>query len=78
MNPRTAVPAVLRAARLLPARIRHGRPGILIARLAGALVMAETILHSGASPPATAGTLAGIMTWLATTARGDLAPPPGR
>jgi hypothetical protein len=78
MNPRTVLLAVIRSIRLALARLRHGRPGILAARLAAAIAMTETTLHSGAGPAAIAGTLAGIVTWLAVTARGDFAPPPGR
>jgi len=78
MNPRTAIPALLQAARLVPARVRHGRPGRLAARVTGALLLADAAFHCGAGPAATAGTLAGIAAWLAFTARADLAPPPGR
>lgn len=60
------------------ARLRHGRPGVLAARLAGAGILAEITLHSGAGPAPAAGTLTGIVTWLVLTARGDFAPPSGR
>ncbi|MGI9004930.1 MAG: hypothetical protein ACR2FU_01795 [Streptosporangiaceae bacterium] len=66
-----------RAAGLLAARIRHGRPVTLAARTLLGFLLAVAVLHSGAGP-AVAGTLAGIVLWLALTARGDLAPPPGR
>jgi hypothetical protein len=76
------IPARIRdltwAARLIPARLRHGRPGRLAARTAGSFVLAEVAFHSGASPAAITGTLAGITIWLAFTARADVAPPPGR
>jgi len=67
-----------RAARLVPARIRHGRPAFLALRVLAAAGLAEITLHARAGTAATAGVLAGIIVWLAITARGDLAPPPGR
>jgi len=73
-----SVPRHKRAARLVPARIRHGRPGRLAARIAGGFVLAEIMFHSGAGPAAITGTLAGIVTWLTFTARADIAPAPGR
>jgi len=68
--------AALRAARLVPACIRHGRPGALALRTAAALTLAEAAALSGAGPAPVIGTVAGIATWLAVTARSDLAPPP--
>jgi hypothetical protein len=63
---------------LLPARIRHGRPARLAARLAAAAIAAVLVAVSGAPVSAVAAVITGIATWLALTARGDLAPPPGR
>jgi hypothetical protein len=76
--PALAVPSrrAARAIRLAPVRVRRGRPVILGLRLLGGLMLAEAVLHSGAGPAPIAGTLAGIATWLALTARADLAPPP--
>ena len=60
MSPLTAMPARLRAlarpvpgpvistARLAPARVRHGRPGILALRCLATAIQAEAVLHSGA------------------------------
>ena len=87
MNPSTVPPpahpapssrtrAAVRAVRLVPARIRHGRPGTLALRTTAALALAEATLHSGAGPAPAAGALTGIATWLALTARSDLAPAP--
>ncbi len=74
-----AVPALIRPIRLMSARLRHGRPAVLAARILGAFVaLAGITLHSGAGPAPVTGTLTGIVTWLALTARGDVAPPPGR
>src|ERR1017187_6760038 len=63
---------------LVPARIRHGRPGRLALRILAAAVLALLVLHSGAGTPPIAGLLTGVATWLILTSRGDLAPPPGR
>jgi hypothetical protein len=63
---------------LLAARLQHGRPLGLAARILGAAALAQITLHSGAGPAPEGGVLAGILTWLALTLRGDLAPPPGR
>jgi hypothetical protein len=68
--------AAARAARLIPARIRHGRPGRLTLRTTAALALAEGAAHSGAGPAPAAGALAGVATWHMLTARADLAPPP--
>jgi len=78
MNLPIAVPALSRTIRLLPSRLRHGRPGRLAARIGGGLLLAEIAFHSGAGPAAIAGTLAGIVVWLGFAARADVAPPPGR
>jgi hypothetical protein len=67
-----------RAAALVPARIRHGRPGRLAVRIAAAAALAFLVTHTGAGTAPIAGLLTGIGTWLVLTARGDLAPPPGR
>jgi hypothetical protein len=67
-----------RATRLVPARLKHGRHWRLAARIGGSFALAEIAFHTGAGPAAITGTLAGIVTWLAFTARADLAPPPGR
>jgi hypothetical protein len=67
-----------RALVLLPARIRHGRPGRLALRILAAAALVLLVLHSGAPAPPVTGLLVGIATWLILTSRGDLAPPPGR
>jgi hypothetical protein len=63
---------------LVPARVRHGRPGRLLARVLPAVLLGVAAARSGADGPATAGTVTGLAVWLALTGRGDLAPPPGR
>ena len=75
--PRPRVPP-LAAALLLPARVRHGRPRRLGLRIVAAAIVAAIAWYSRAATPAVAAVLTGIGTWLLLTARGDLAPPPGR
>ena len=78
---RTAAPPAARLFRsvaLVPARVRHGRPAVLAARILAAAVFVLIAVHSRAGPANVAGALAGIAIWLVLTARGDLAPPPGR
>ena len=73
-----AAGAAWRAIRLLPARVRHGRPARLAGRTlaaAGGAVLAVTLVPGTPSAPAVA---AGCALWLVLTGRGDLAPPPGR
>jgi hypothetical protein len=63
---------------LVPARVRHGRPVRLVVRIVAAAALAFLVTHSGAGTPAIAGLVTSIATWIVLTARGDLAPPPGR
>ena len=65
-------------ARSLPARILHGRPVVLAARIVAAAGIGAAVWYSGAGTPAVAGVLVGIATWFALTARADRAPPPGK
>jgi hypothetical protein len=68
-----------RLAVLLPARIGRGRPRRLALRITAAAMAALLAWHCGAAgTPPIAALLTGIATWLILTARGDLAPPPGR
>lgn len=70
--------ALWRAVAVLPARIRHGRPLRLAVRAviaAAVAVTALTVIPGTASAPAI---VAGSALWWLLTARGDLAPPPGR
>lgn len=63
--------------RLIPARIRHGRPAVLAARITAAAVLAVVTARSGAGPVPATAVITGIACWLALTACGDLAPRPG-
>jgi hypothetical protein len=67
-----------RALLLIPARIRHGRPLRLTARILAAVILAVIAAESGAGGPAAAGVAAGLTVWLVLSGRGDLAAPPGR
>jgi hypothetical protein len=79
-DPPPAAPgsAFWRGLALLPARIRHGRPRRLAARagIATAITLAAFYLIPGI--PAEPAVVAGAVLWWVLTARGDLAPPPGR
>ena len=78
MNKPAAMSGLTAPARLIAARLRNGRPAVLATRILAASALAGITLHSGAGPAPQVGALAGIITWLALTARGDIAPPPGR
>ncbi|MFI5067228.1 MAG: hypothetical protein ACHP9Z_25050 [Streptosporangiales bacterium] len=67
-----------RALLLVPARVRHGRRRHLVLRILAAVILAVIAARSGAGGPAAAGVTAGLAVWAGLTARGDLAPPPGR
>ncbi len=70
--------ALLLAVAVLPARIRHGRPARLAARALIAAAIALTTVTVIPGTPSAPGVVAGCALWLVLTARGDLAPPPGR
>jgi curved DNA-binding protein CbpA len=65
-----------RAASLLPARIRHGRPGRLAFRVLAAGAASAAAVAAAGAQPATPALVTGALTWLLLTARQDLAPPP--
>jgi hypothetical protein len=67
-----------RAVLLVPARIRHGRPLRMLLRTAAAGALALLVVDISPDAPTVAALITGIATWLVLTARGDLAPPPGR
>ena len=69
---------LLRAVRLAPPRVRHGRPVRLAVRVLVAVLLSVVAVHSGAGSPAAAGVVTGLGVWLVLTVRADLAPPPGR
>ena len=69
---------LLRAARLVPARIRHGRPWHLLARALAAAVLSLLVVHLLPGQPSGPAIVTGLAIWFVLTARGDLAPPPGR
>ena len=69
---------LLRAARLIPARIRHGRPWHLLARALAAAVLSLLVVHLLPGQSSGPAIVTGLAIWFGFTARGDLAPPPGR
>ncbi len=62
----------------LPARVRHGRPGRLAARTLAAIAVAVLAVTVCGGTPSAPAIITGCALWWARTARGDLAPPPGR
>lgn len=81
--PPQAVPAapgarLARSALLVPARIRHGRPLRLLARALIAAVLCVLVLAAIPGQPSGPAVVTGLIVWFLLTARGDLAPPPGR
>jgi curved DNA-binding protein CbpA len=62
--------------RLLLARVRRGRPLVLLLRLTAAAAAACIPVIVAGWQPASFAILAGAATWLAVTGRSDLAPPP--
>ena len=69
---------VWRSLAQVPARIRHGRPARLLARVAAAALLGVLAWHSGAGSVPAAALVTGIGVWLTLTVRADLTPPPGR
>jgi curved DNA-binding protein CbpA len=67
-----------RVVALLPGRVRHGRPGRLAVRTIAALAAAALAVVVTAGTPSVTAVAVGCLLWWACTARGDLAPPPGR
>ena len=76
--PARPVPASSARCRLVPARIRHGRPLRLLLRAIIAAVLSLLVLHLVPGQPSGPAVVTGLITWFVLTARGDLAPPPGR
>ncbi len=70
--------AMVRAARLVPARIRHGRPWHLLARALTAALLSLLVVELLPAQPSGPAVVTGLVTWFFFTGRGDLAPPPGR
>jgi curved DNA-binding protein CbpA len=56
------------------ARVRRGRPVRLALRIAAAAAMSITVALIAGTRPATPALITGVLTWLALTARHDLAP----
>ena len=69
---------LLRAARLVPARIRHGRPWHLLLAPWPPPSLSLLVVHLLPGQPSGPAIVTGLAIWFGFTARGDLAPPPGR
>jgi hypothetical protein len=76
--PRTPGAGIVRAALLIAARIRHGRPLRLLARAVVAALLSLLVLRLVPGQPSGPAVVTGLITWFVLTGRGDLAPPPGR
>ncbi len=76
--PSAAAVRLARAARLVPARIRRGRPMRLAVRALAAAALALAVPHLIPGQPAAPAVVTGLITWFLLTARSDLAPPPRR
>jgi hypothetical protein len=57
------------------ARVRRGRPARLALRIAAATAVSIGVALIAGARPATPALITGVLTWLALTARHDLAPP---
>jgi DnaJ-like protein len=57
------------------ARVRRGRPARLALRIAAAAAVSIGVALIAGARPATPALITGVLTWLALTARHDLAPP---
>ncbi len=71
-------PSLLGMAVLLQARIWHGRPRHLALRAVLTAVLSLAVVNLLPGQPSGPAVVTGLITWFLLTARGDLAPPPGR
>ena len=63
---------------LLPARIWRGRPRHLAFRALITALLSLAVVNLLPGQPSGPAVVTGLITWFVLTARGDLAPPPGR
>ena len=68
-------PAAGLVARRWWSRVRRGRPARLVLRIAAVAAVSAGVALVAGSRPATPALITGALTWLALTARHDLAPP---
>jgi curved DNA-binding protein CbpA len=68
-------PAAGLVARRWWSRVRRGRPARLMLRIAAVAAVSAGVALVAGSRPATPALITGALTWLALTARHDLAPP---
>ena len=69
---------IIGTVRLVPARIRYGRPVRLLLRAVIAAALSLLALSLVPGQPSGPAVVTGLITWFVLTVRGDLAPPPGR
>ena len=69
---------LLGMAALLPARIWQGRPRHLALRAMITALLSLLVVNLLPGQPSGPAVVTGLITWFLLTARGDLAPPPGR
>jgi hypothetical protein len=70
--------SLLGMAALIPARIWHGRPRRLLFRALITALLSLAVVNLLPGQPSGPAVVTGLITWFLLTARGDLAPPPGR
>ncbi len=63
---------------LIPARIWHGRPRHLLFRAVLTALLSLAVVNLLPGQPSSPAVVTGLITWFVLTARGDLAPLPGR
>jgi len=71
-------PGLLGMTALLPARMWHGRPRHLLLRAVLTALLSLAVVNLLPGQPSGPAVVTGLVTWFLLTARGDLAPPPGR
>jgi hypothetical protein len=70
--------SLLGMAALIPARIWHGRPRHLALRALITALLSLAVVNLLPGQPSGPAVVTGLITWFLLTARGDLAPSPGR
>jgi hypothetical protein len=77
-RPANGVGQLVRTGWLIPVRIWHGRPRHLLLRAVLAALLSLLVVNLLPGQPSGPAVVTGLVTWFVLTARGDLAPPPGR
>ena len=77
-RPANGVGQLVRTGWLIPARIWHGRPRHVAFRALITALLSLVVVNLLPGQPSGPAVVTGLVTWFLLTARGDLAPPPGR